>query len=143
MDPSDQRTMFKMANFCDANYQSDKSEDLYLKSIDDEIPSCNRICTYADFLLTARKNPNAAIVFYETCLHLSPNHGEAAHNLALVLSKRDPKRAADLFEISLKNCAKDSLSYVKCLRNASHFFEVQGGGICCFLFLIFFIFRAL
>ena len=130
MDPTrtDQRTLFKFANFCDASYQTEEAEELYLESVENNapFPVVNRLCVYADFLLTDRRNTSSAIEMYEACLHLDPFHAEAAHNLALVLSKRDPARAAALFTTSLDATrGVNERSYQRCARNAAHFFEVN------------------
>lgn len=42
-----------------------------------------------------------------------------------VLAKKDPERAATLLEIALRN-QSDSSSYGRAVRNAAHFYEVQG-----------------
>ena len=108
------------------SFQLEEAEGLYLSSLEcSSAPAPHRLCTYADFLLAGKRQPAAAVACYETCLHLCPQHGEAAHNLALVLSRSDPARAARLFEISLKYCC-DALAKAKAVRSAALFFEAVG-----------------
>jgi hypothetical protein len=47
--------------------------------------------TYADFLLSGRHDVASATMCYEACLHLNPQHGEAAHNLAMVFSPKNKR----------------------------------------------------
>ncbi len=94
------------------SFQLEEAEGLYLSSLECSPPSPHRLCTYADFLLAGKRNARAAIACYEECLRLCPQHGEAAHNLALVLSDSDPSRAALLFDIALRHCS-DALARAK------------------------------
>lgn len=166
MDPNDGRTLFKLANFFDASFEMDEAEENYLCSLEcEKVPSSHRLCTkkeekeeclqvclfclagtYADFLLSGRHDVASATMCYEACLHLNPQHGEAAHNLAMVfkkkkkecvfvlkclfekvLAKKDPVRAAALLEVALKH-QSDSSSYGR--AGAKLLF-------CCFFFCLF------
>ncbi len=105
----------------------DDAEEHYLASLEccTGVPSVHRLCTYADFLLTGRRLSKAAVACYEACLHLCPTHGEAAHNLALVLSRSHPARAAELFELAIRHCC-DPTGHARAVRSAAAFFEEIG-----------------
>ncbi len=112
VDPSDAATAFKYAIFFDHAMQLDLAEKWYLEALR-LVDKSHRIpvmmSTYADFLLTERRNLVVARQLYERIMEMAPKHTQTLHNLAVLLYDEDAPRAKLLFKAALDN-AEDEVS---------------------------------
>ena len=112
VDPKDEGTAFKYAIFYDSSLQLGLAEKWYLRALDCFQKPSHRVpvmmATYADFLLTERRNVPLAQSLYELVLAKHPTHVQTAHNLAVLLFETDKERSKALFKIALDNAEDDS-----------------------------------
>lgn len=115
VDPTDAATAFKVSSsagetfdiphkahlaqyaiFYDHAMQLDLAEKWYLRALELVVKG-HRVpvmaATYADFLLTERRNVAVARELYERILVSSPQHTQTLHNLAVLLYEADSLRA--------------------------------------------------
>jgi tetratricopeptide (TPR) repeat protein len=134
VNPSDEGTAFKYAIFFDNSLQLNKAEMWYLKALNCFKKPSHRIpvmlATYADFLLTERRNLTLAQDLYEIVLSKHPKHVQTAHNLAVLLFETNPSRTKQLFKIALDN-AEDESRVAMISRSCASFYmalqEVSAG----------------
>lgn len=111
VDPTDAATAFKYAIFYDHAMQLDQAEQWYLRALS-LVKKFHRVpvmlSTYADFILTERRNVTVARQLYERILAAAPDHSQALHNLAVLLYEADPQRAKGLFIKALENAEDES-----------------------------------
>lgn len=129
VDPSDEGTAFKYAIFCDHSMQLNLAETWYLKALRTLKKNSHRVAvmmtTYADFLLTERRNVDLARRLYELVLAKNPTHVQTAHNLAVLLYDSDIFRAKELFKVALDNAEDDSRVALICRSSASFYFSIR------------------
>jgi hypothetical protein len=129
VDPSDEGTAFKYAIFFDNSLQLHMAETWYLKALMALKKPSHRLpvflTTYADFLLTERRNVVLAQSVYEMVLEKHPNHVQAAHNLAVLLFETNVTRSKALFKIALDNAEDDSRLALISRSCASFYLAIQ------------------
>ena len=129
VDPSDEGTAFKYAIFFDNSLQLHMAEKWYLEALMALKKPSHRVpvflTTYADFLLTERRNVVLAQSLYEMVLEKHPNHVQAAHNLAVLLFETNVNRSKALFKIALENAEDESRVALISRSCASFYLAIQ------------------
>lgn len=129
VDPNDEGTAFKYAIFFDNSLQLHMAEKWYLNALKTLKKPSHRVpvflTTYADFLLTERRNVTLAQNLYEIVLEKHPNYVQAAHNLAVLLFETNVNRSRALFKIALDNAEDDSRIAIIARSCASFYLAIQ------------------
>ena len=129
VDPEDEGTAFKYAIFYDNSLQLSAAEKWYLRALKSLKKPSHRVpvflSTYADFLLTERRNVALAQRLYELVLNKHPNHVQTAHNLAVLLFETNIPRTKQLFKIALDNAEDDARIALISRSCASFYLAIQ------------------